>query len=163
MNIEVPIGKVEVTSGKDDVLLAGAVGSCVIITFYDAKLRAGGMAHAMLPRRVPSSVSRGPSHESRVTSHESDDAMYVDKAIEVLLKKMQDLGAKKEDIHAKLIGGANMFMHISPDIGTENAANVRKELKKKGIFLAGECAGGSLGRSVEFSIDTGTVTVRTIF
>jgi len=34
---------------------------------------------------------------------------------------------------------------------------------KEGIALVGECVGGSQGRSVEFSVASGVVTVRTGF
>jgi chemotaxis protein CheD len=79
---------------------------------------------------------------------------------------MEEHGAKREDLEAKLIGGANMFPSFilgTDDIGKENVLSAKDKLKKEGIRIVGECVGGSQGRSVEFSPTTGVVTVKTKF
>ena len=76
---------------------------------------------------------------------------------------MQALGAERIDIEAKLVGGANMFGLSSSDIGRENVLSAKKKLKEAGIKLIGESIGGSVGRSVEFSVATGIVTVKISF
>ena len=72
-------------------------------------------------------------------------------------------GAKKENLEAKLVGGANMFPALKSDIGKENVLAAKLILKKEGIRLVGESVGGSQGRSVEFPIASGIVTVKTKF
>ncbi len=147
MDIEVPMGEFVVTQ-EEVILTTHAVGSCAVIALYEPKLKIAGMIHAMLP-----SSPHG----------EGEDAKYVDTAIDLALEKMRSLGAERIDIEAKLAGGANMFGLSSSDIGRENILSARKKLKEEGIKLIGESVGGSIGRSVEFSVATGIVTVKIIF
>lgn len=148
MDIEVLMGELAVVKGEGN-LTASAVGSCLVAALYDSKLKIGGMIHAMLP----SSVTRGAQ----------PDVKYVDTAIDITLEKMRSLGAQSFDIKAKLAGGANMFGLTASDIGKENVLSAKKKLKQEGIKLIGESTGGSVGRSVEFSIATGIVTVKISF
>ncbi|MFH1287713.1 MAG: chemotaxis protein CheD [bacterium] len=147
---EIQMGEMAVGKGGD-ILAASGIGSCVAVTLYDAKCKIGALAHAMLP--------------SRRLRDKPPDARYVDMAIDAMLEKMQAQGARKEDMEAKLVGGSNMFAAFEPNesIGKKNIASAKEGLKKHGIPVAGECVGGSQGRSVEFSIATGIVTVKTKF
>lgn len=148
MDIEVPMGELAVTKEKGN-LTCQAVGSCVVIALYDPKLKIAGMIHAMLP--------------SSVTHGAQPDAKYVDTAIDLALEKMRTLGAQSFNIEAKLMGGANMFGLTNLDIGMDNVLSTKKKLKEEGIRLIGESIGGSVGRSVEFSVATGLVTVKISF
>lgn len=148
MDIEVPMGELVVTKEEGN-LTSHAVGSCAVIALYDPKLKIAGMMHTILP--------------SSVTHDTQPDAKYVDTAIDLALEKMQALGAQSFDIEAKLVGGANMFGLSHSDIGTENVLSAKKKLKEAGIKLIGESTGGSVGRSVEFSVATGIVTVKICF
>lgn len=149
MDVEVPMGELVVTKEEGN-LTASAVGSCAVVALYDPKLKIAGMMHAMLPH----------AHEAIRNTH---DGKYVDTAIDLSLEKMRLLGAERKDIEAKLVGGANMFGLSSSDIGRENILSAKKKLKEVGIKLIGESTGGSVGRSVEFSVATGIVTVKISF
>lgn len=146
MNTEVPMGELVVTKEEDN-LTASAVGSCAVIALYDRKLKIAAMIHAMLP----------------YARDESSDAKYVDTAIDSALEKMRSFGAEKKDLEARLVGGANMFGLSNSDIGKDNILSAKKKLKETGIKLIGESIGGSIGRSVEFSVATGIVTVKISF
>ena len=161
-SIEVNMGDVAVGQGEDN-LTASGIGSCLIITLYDAKQRIGALAHTMLWAHRLSAEAREVKEERRKVNPESPDTKYADIAIEEMLKRVLALGAKREDLAAKLIGGANMFSAFVSDIGKESVESSRIKLKKEGIHIAGECVGGSQGRSVEFSVNTGIVTVKTKF
>lgn len=152
MDTEVKIGEIAVAKTPDN-LIASAVGSCLVITLYDPKLKIGALAHAMLP-------SRGVS---RATHHEIRDTRYVNIAIDESLRQLNTLGAKREDLEAKLIGGANMFPALKSDIALDNISCAKEKLSKEGIRIVGESVGGNQGRSVEFSISSGIVTVRMKF
>jgi chemotaxis protein CheD len=117
----------------------------------------------MLPARRMSSEARNPAEERRVASHDSPDTRYADIAIDEMLKKIEAEGAKKEFIVAKLTGAANMFSASIGKIGEDNLSYAREKLKHVGVPIAGECIGGTQGRSVEFSIATGIITVKTKF
>lgn len=59
-----------------------------------------------------------------------------------------------------------MFAHqrerAASDIGRRNVSAARKELKRLGVVLAGEDVGGSVGRTVELSTQTGKLAVRSM-
>jgi len=149
-DIEVKMGDLVVMKSVEN-LTTSAVGSCLVITLYDPRLKSGGLAHAMLPS------------SSRVRGLDSRETKYVDIAIDQMLKRMEDYGAKGEDLEAKIVGGANMFNGLESDIGGQNVLSAKEKLKREGIRLVGESVGGSQGRSVEFSVASGIVTVKIKF
>ena len=131
-------------------LVALGVGSCIVITFYDPKLKVGAMAHSMLP----SSMKHGQP---------SNPFACADLAIDEIIRKMESLGSQRQNMEAKIVGGANMFPSLRHErlrTGEENILAVKEKLRKEGISLAGEVVGGSVGRSVEFDTASGIVTVR---
>ena len=148
-SLDVRIGHIAV--GEDSkALIASGVGSCVVVTLYDAKRRIGAMAHAMFP---PTSRPQGCRPDTR----------HVDTAIDVMLEKLLARGARREDLEGKIVGGANMFTSSESDIGRKNVAGAKARLEAEGIRLMGESVGGSIGRSVEFSPVSGLVTVKVKF
>lgn len=149
-DVEVRMGDVAV-AGNPTTLRALGVGSCVVITLYDPQLRIGALAHAMLPS------------DARRKGHRTRDLRYVDMAIDEMLARMATLGSKREDIEAKLVGGADMFPDFSSDVSKSNVLSAKEQLKKVGIKVVGEAVGGSVGRSVEFSPVSGIVTVKVRF
>jgi len=56
-----------------------------------------------------------------------------------------------------------MFSAFESDIGKDNVSSAKEKLKKEGIKIVGEVVGGSQGRSVEFSVASGIVTVKVKF
>lgn len=131
-------------------LKALGVGSCIVVALYDPTQKIGAMAHIMLPN----STEGGPV---------SNPFKFADLAIDAVVRKMESLGSRKQDMVAKMVGGANMFPglgHESLKTGEENVKAVKEKLEKEGIPLTGEVVGGSVGRSVEFDTASGIVTVR---
>ena len=131
-------------------LVALGIGSCVVITLYDPKLKIGAMAHTMLPGST--------KHEPSINPFK-----FVDLAVDEIVRKMESLGSQRRNMEAKVIGGANMFPslgHKSLKTGEENVLAVKRKLEKRGISLVGEVVGGSVGRSVEFDTRSGIVTVK---
>ncbi len=171
-NIEVNMGDLVVSKGPEN-LTTSAVGSCLVIMIYDTKFKIGALAHTMLTDRRVSHLKRdaldATSSSARTREggnerrHEIRDMKYVDAAIDEMIKKMVTQGANKENLEAKLVGGANMFPALKSDIGKENVLAAKKKLKEEGIRLVGESVGGSQGRSVEFSVASGIVTVKIKF
>lgn len=148
--IEVNMGELKAAKAPDKLVALG-IGSCVATTFYDPKLKVGAMVHIMLP-------------DSTKYNPISNPIKYADLAVDEVVKEMAKMGSKKEDLQAKIVGGAKMFPNLnnpSIGVGRMNIEAVRKKLEKENIKLVGEAVGGSVGRSVEFSTATGSVTVRT--
>ena len=157
---EVRIGEIAVTTVRAN-LVASGVGSCVVITLYDRELKIGAMAHAMLPSR--DGAGRQIEEDRQDKQYQAQDARYVETAIDEMLKKIEAQGTKRKDLEAKIIGGANMFSAFESDIGKGNVLCAKEKLKKEAIKLVGECVGGSQGRTVELSLSSGIVTVKTKF
>lgn len=77
---------------------------------------------------------------------------------------MEGKGCKKQNMEAKLVGGANMFPSVyseTENVGHDNVTAVKKILKDEGIKIIGEDLGGNIGRSVELNTLTGIVSVET--
>ena len=178
MDIEVQMGDMAVIEGPRNLKTSG-VGSCLVVTLYDSKRRIGALAHTMLPSSAAqnaqcrthyaadslsgSSSGRRAYHVAEQASTMVRDTKYIDVAIDEMLQGMQLRGAERQDIEAKIVGGANMFSSLDSDIGKNNVTSARDKLQKEGIRIVGECIGGSQGRSVEFSPTTGVVTVKVKF
>jgi chemotaxis protein CheD len=144
----------EMAVGKNSGVLATAgVGSCVVVCIYDKEQKIGGLAHTMLPRQHKELVDFGDHINSR----------YIDVAIPKLLEEIEALGAKRENLIAKLVGGANIFQIFSSEkgksIGEQNIESARAECEKFGIKIIREDVGGTGGKSVEFNLANGVLNV----
>ena len=149
--IKVGMGEGSVTS-TPHIISSTGIGSCVVTTLYDPQKQVGGLAHIMLPDSNGINGRRPPYH-------------CADTAIATLLKKLQIEGAVRENLVAKMIGGARMFAgssDSSPGVGKQNITSIREILDRERLTLAGEDTGGGYGRSVEFCLDSGRVIIRAV-
>ncbi|MBU0982165.1 chemotaxis protein CheD [Patescibacteria group bacterium] len=152
--IEVKMTEMSI-SHNDAIIRSSGIGSCVVVTMYDPVNRVGGLFHAILPQRVDYLTAK---------DEEEPNAKYADEAIVTMLKELQKLGANKADIRAKIIGGAEMFKNFATgaaSIGSQNVESAKKKLAELQINLESEDTGGTIGRSVEFTLVNGLVTVNT--
>lgn len=135
-----------------DVIRSSGLGSCVGIILYDPFNRIGGMAHAMLPKHRP--------------GRDDNRAKYVDTSIDTMLADMEQLGCNKINIIAKLAGGAQMFPDAEREnsqlIGAKNAAAAEEYLQALGIPIIAKDIGGHAGRTLEFSCEDGSLSIKTI-
>lgn len=119
------------------------LGSCVSVCLYDSHLKFGGINHYMMPwwngRELPS-------------------PKYGDVAIERLIEKMIALGSAKQNLVAKIFGGANQHtfgQHF--DMGERNYMMARESLATHGIMIISHSVGGERGRKITFHSGTGQV------
>ncbi len=145
------VGIAEYLVARSPVILkAAGLGSCLAVSLYDAELGLGGLAHTLLPGRCEGGDQPGA-------------AKYVDGAIRRMVADLIGLGADRERLVAKLAGGANMFethaLSLLDGIGVRSAYSAREILAELGIPLIGEDVGGNRGRTVEFDLASGRVTV----
>ncbi|NLO93207.1 MAG: chemotaxis protein CheD [Clostridiaceae bacterium] len=135
------------------ILTTLGLGSCVGIVLYDIKRKIVGMAHIMLP-------------SSKIASANTNRAKFADTGITDLLEGMIRLGARREDIIAKIAGGAQMFTFSSTTdtmkIGARNSEATKVMLKLLNIPLVSEDTGGNHGRTIEISSEDGKLMVKTI-
>ena len=149
--IKIGMGEGVVTSTPHTILSTG-IGSCVVTTLYDPQKQIGGLAHIMLPDSNGISGRRPPYH-------------CADTALTALLKRLQTRGAVRENLVAKMIGGARMFAGSnspSPGIGKQNITSIRQILDQERLPLVGEDTNGGYGRSVEFHLNSGRVIIRAV-
>lgn len=145
---EIRMGEYKVA--RDVILTGTGIGSCLLICLYEPKSKVGGMAHAMLP----------------LHGEQKQSAKYADSAIDIMLSEMEKNGANRKKVEARLVGGAKMFQTQTNDsalaIGAKNVKNAKEKLEKEGIPLIGEDTGGTHGRSAEFDLSNGVITIKTV-
>lgn len=138
-----------VVSDQEGDILTSVLGSCVGVILFDRKSPLTGMAHIMLPER-----GKGMSEGQR-------KAKYAVPGVLALLKEMTERGARRQDLFAKLCGGARLFGENSlQNIGERNIAMTRAALRKLNIPVQAERVGGEMGRNVSVEVGTGKVTIR---
>ena len=145
------MGKGAVTTAPH-IILSSGLGSCVVVTLYDAKQKLGGLAHIMLP------------HSNSLNGY-YPPYQCADTAITTLIKELRSMRASPRDMVAKLVGGAKMFLSsddFNPGIGEQNITSVKNILEQKRIPLIAENTGGNYGRNVEFYLDSGRVMIKAI-
>lgn len=149
------VGIAEVKTGAErEILVALGLGSCVAVALYESERGIGSLAHIMLPSKESGRRREGENMNK-----------YADIAVSKSVALLEGLGGRRSRMVAKIAGGACMFdlgKDGNPDIGRRNVEAVKQVLQELGIPLAAEDTGGSRGRSVEFALQDGKLTVRTI-
>ncbi len=131
-------------------LVAVALGSCVAVILHDPLSRVGGMAHVLMPNQSMGRLSGEPGR-------------YAPTAVAAMVERMIARGARAPSMVARLVGGASMFISLTPpgtiQMGDRNVVAAREALHRHGIRLIGEAVGGDFGRTAEFDLDTGRIVV----
>jgi len=136
-----------------ETLYTLGLGSCVAVLLYDSTAQLAGMVHVLLP---------GPPHRNQ----ESAPGKYATSAVPHLLEMMENAGAERNRITARLVGGAAMFRALITEsllnMGARNLVAVREALAREGIDIVGEEVGKEHGRSVHFHASDGRVIVSSV-
>ena len=134
----------------EGVLITYALGSCIGICLYDPVIRLGALVHIMLPLNMETG-RRAPMK-------------YADTGIRETLKKMEEKGALRSRVVAKIAGGAKMFATVSnssiANIGQRNVAAVKEALRGLGIPILAEDTGRDYGRTLFFSAEDGSMRIK---
>lgn len=151
--IKVGMADLNVCASPDGLTTLG-LGSCVGIALRDPVVKIGGLAHIMLP---DSTAIRGGS---------SNIPKFADTGIEELVRRMEELGAKRSRMTAKLAGGATMFATQSKSdlvkIGERNVLASKEKLAELKIPILAEDTGKNYGRTVIFYPETGEYVIRAV-
>lgn len=133
------------------ILISYALGSCVGVCLYDPGKKLAGMVHIVLP-------------DPESGTDRSNPYKYASSGIESLIQEMETLGARRRRMTAKIAGGANMFKGAGGkwEIGKQNVAAVRKFLEKMNIPVVAEDTGRDYGRTIIFSVEDGSLEIRTV-
>jgi chemotaxis protein CheD len=150
--VQVRIGDVKVAAGAS-VLYTVGLGSCVAIALYDAQQAVGGMAHAMLPH----------PHSGR---KDAPRGRFAATAVPDLIADMEAEGASRQQLRARVAGGAAMFRDVLEgeglSLGRRNVDAARDALALAGIPVDGEDVFGSWGRSVFLRTADGRLLVTSV-
>jgi len=137
----------------DGVIVTLGLGSCVAIMLHDSQMKAGAMAHVLLP-------SRSLAHDT------TNLAKFPESAVPLLIERLKALGADPRRLVAKLAGGASMFSQLMTpgtiQMGERNIVASRNALRAASIPIVREAVGGERGRSVRFHVQDGRVEIRSV-
>lgn len=134
-----------------DSLRTTGLGSCVGIALFDPQAKVAGLAHIMLP--------------SSNQIDEKNRPKYATTAVPMLVEWMEQKGANRRRIVAKLAGGAQMFTFAGQSdlmrIGPRNVEAVKEALATLMIPILAEDTGGNCGRTIELRSEDGSLEIRT--
>lgn len=149
--IAVGLGELHSSKDSDTVLVAYGLGSCIGIAVYDPVVKAGALAHVMLPE---------PPDSAKNTL----TAKFATMAVPMLVETTRSLGCLQSRLVWKIVGGAQVLsvpgMNGKLQIGERNTEMVKKTMQQHGIRIAAEETGGRSGRTMQLFIGSGKVTVR---
>jgi chemotaxis protein CheD len=127
--------------------IATILGSCVGVALRDRKRGIVGLCHFLLS-------------EPASNGTEAQTARYGSVALRALLDEMLQLGARREEMTASILGGASVVESLrgfDGSIGRKNVAYAREFLRLQGITVVEEQVGGTKGRKVAISAPSGQV------
>ncbi|MCG5516144.1 MULTISPECIES: chemoreceptor glutamine deamidase CheD [Ectothiorhodospira] len=133
-----------------ELLMVTVLGSCVGACVRDRLRGIGGINHFMLP-------DDKRNEDSRVGS----SMRYGDYAMEILINQLIKLGARRENLEAKVFGAGNVLPGFKSNIvGERNAQFVTDYLATEGIPIAAQDLLGNHPRKIYFFPTTGRVLVK---
>lgn len=130
-------------------MIVTVLGSCVSACIRDRITGVGGMNHFMLPA---ASETSGPVNAS---------ARYGTFAMEVLINQLLKLGARRQNLEAKVFGGGNVMQGFTvANVGERNSHFVHEFLSDERIPVVAEDLLDIYPRKVYFWPNTGKVFVK---
>lgn len=137
---------------RKPMVLRTILGSCVSVTFWNARLGAGALCHGVLPR-CPAGAGVAEGHR------------YVDFSIRYLAERFDRLGVPRQEVEIKLFGGAdvlpvNTARGAKPTIGAMNCRAALEVLEEEGFIVIASDLGGIRGRTIRFDTGNGEVLVQ---
>lgn len=133
-----------------DMALVTVLGSCIAACVHDRSTGLGGMNHFMLPddRRDGGDIL-GPS------------ARYGTYAMEIMINELLKMGARRNNLEAKIFGGGNVLRGFTvSNIGEANAGFVVDYLRKESIQIAAQDLLDIYPRKVYYFPRSGKVLVK---
>jgi chemotaxis protein CheD len=148
---EISIQPGQLYLAREPMVLQTILGSCVGVTFWNARVGAGALCHGVLPT-CPPGVAGSEAHR------------YVDFSIRYLAAQFDALGACRQEVEVKLFGGADVLpvaaaRTAKPTVGALNCRAALEALEAEGFRVAASDLGGLRGRTLHFHTDTGEVFV----
>ncbi len=136
-------------AGKEEYIVTTIVGSCIAVCLWDPVLMIGGINHYML------ALWNGEGLPS---------PRYGNIAIPKLIEKMLMLGCNKNNLKAKIFGGASLINSSSGllNVGTRNILLAEDMLKEERLPVISRDVDGNFGRKIIFNTKTGGVLLKRV-
>ena len=150
--IKVGMADLKLCISPDSVTTLG-LGSCVGVAIRDTQNKVGGLAHVMLP-------------DSTAIRNNVNIYKFADTGIAELVRLMEEKGAKRSRMVAKIAGGAQMFSFQNKNdlvrVGERNVEASIKKLKELKIPILAQDTGDCYGRTVIFYPENGDFVIRAV-
>lgn len=142
--------------GTEPSLVTTVLGSCVAVTMFNARLRMGGICHALLADPLKEGAPDGEFH---------GPYKYVSDAIQAMIDGFFRLGIHPAEIEVKLFGGANALSAgagagADGSVGQMNVRRARELLEQANLRPCKDHVGGLCGRKIVFDTFTGVVLLK---
>jgi chemotaxis protein CheD len=146
----VGISDMKVSKNPKEHLITFSLGSCIGIAIWDHVARVGGVLHYMLPD------SRLDKERAR-----SNPYMFGDSGIPMLFKMAYRLGATKQNMTVRVVGGSQLMDSAGIfNIGQRNYEIAKLLFAKNSITPAKVDVGGSVNRTLSVDVATGQVVLK---
>ncbi len=143
-------GELYVSSTSE--IISTVLGSCISVCLYDLERGVGGMNHFMLPD-TSHNASKLYTKDLYLNMEEfsSESMKYGVTAMDVLIFKMQESGARRKNLIAKVFGGGNVIRSMQrPTIGEMNINFAKSYLRTEKIPIESESISDNCGRKIFF-------------
>ncbi len=140
----------KVIRNPEDTLITYSLGSCIGVTVYDPVARVGGLLHFMLP-------------DSQIDPEkaEKNPWIFADTGLPSLFKEAYRLGATKERLEVKLVGGSQIMDGSGFfNIGKRNYMAVLDMFRANDVPVKAEDIGGNGNRTLSLELFSGKVLIR---
>lgn len=150
MKIVVGISDMKVSNEPADTLITYSLGSCIGVVIWDPVAKVGGLLHYMLP---DCTLDRRRA--------EQNPYMFADSGIPRLFKEAYRLGAVKNRMVVKAVGGSQIMDESEIfNIGKRNYMALRKIFWKNKVLITKEDIGGMVNRTISLDVETGTTLLK---
>lgn len=146
--VHLHIGEYRVS--RSPQVLHTLLGSCVAVCLFDVVAGVGGMNHILLPGRC------GQRQRLDIVSRFGHDA------VELLVRDLVSIGAKRRRLAAKLFGGGHVIdgMDEETSPGYRNVAFINDLMQQERIPVLTSDLGGYAARKIWFRTDTADVLLK---
>ncbi len=133
------MGAMEFASDSQKILKIYALGSCVSLAMFCPSKNIYGLSHIALPYSG-----------TNLEKSEELPGYFCDTAPAEMLKQMMKMGCNRNEIFAKIAGGAKTRAEIGNffNIGQKNIIALKANLLKNNIDLVAQDVGGDISRTV---------------
>lgn len=140
----------QVLTAAEPTTVTTILGSCVSICLRDVRRGVAGMNHFLLPDGGTGAVAGAAGR-------------YGDAASELLLERLLAGGSRRQDLEAKVFGGASVLTGAragGDHLGARNVAAALAFLERRAIPVSSRDTGGVRGRKLIYLTTSGDALVR---